>query len=98
MVKIVWTDRADEDMAQISAFWFGISEYSEQIQIDRIFNKIQLIEDFPKSGRIVPELGHPQIREHISGNYRIVYYIVSKIRIDILTVHSSARPLDMINF
>jgi hypothetical protein len=59
MVKITWTGRADEDMAQISTFWFGISEYSEQIQIDRILNKIQLIEDFPNSGRIVPELGHP---------------------------------------
>jgi len=29
---------------------------------------------------------------------RLVYYIVSEQRIDILTIHNSARPLDMEGF
>jgi len=33
------------------------------------------------------------IRELIEGNYRIIYLIINDERIDILTVHHSARDL-----
>lgn len=39
-------------------------------------------------------MNHPDIREHIVGYYRLVYYIVSETQIDILLVHHAARPLD----
>jgi len=95
---IAWTDKADEDMAQILSYWSAISESSARLQAQRIFDKIDLIQAFPRSGRVVPEMGHPNIREHIVGHYRLVYYIVSEQRIDILMVHNSARPLEMNDF
>tara|TARA_R100000935_G_scaffold11996_1_gene23752 strand:- start:304 stop:501 length:198 start_codon:yes stop_codon:yes gene_type:complete len=45
------------------------------------------------SGKIVSERDKQSIRELIEGNYRIIYLIVNKERIDILTVHHSARDL-----
>lgn len=50
---------------------------------------------FPESGRIVPELADPQIREVVQGSYRIVYRLLGQ-QAHILTVHHSARlfPLE----
>jgi mRNA-degrading endonuclease RelE of RelBE toxin-antitoxin system len=47
----------------------------------------------PLSGKITPELNKPKIRELNSGNYRIIYKIVSKNQIDILTVHNGYKLL-----
>ncbi|MDO8367420.1 MAG: type II toxin-antitoxin system RelE/ParE family toxin [Saprospiraceae bacterium] len=95
---IVWTKQADDDMEQIVDYWSSISENSVRLQTQRIFEKIDLIFMFPQNGRVVPEMGHPNIREHIVGHYRLVYYIASEQRIDILMVHNAARPLEMNDF
>ncbi|HRI58473.1 MAG TPA: type II toxin-antitoxin system RelE/ParE family toxin [Saprospiraceae bacterium] len=71
MVAIVWTDKADEDMEQIIDYWASISENSARLQIKRFFDMVDILETFPRSGRVVPEFGHPQMREHIAGHYRI---------------------------
>jgi mRNA-degrading endonuclease RelE of RelBE toxin-antitoxin system len=47
----------------------------------------------PLSGKIVPETNKTKIRELNSGNYRIIYKIVNKQRIDILTIHNGYRLL-----
>ncbi len=98
MVAIAWTEKADSDMEQIIDYWASVSENAARLQIKRIFDKVEILETFPNSGRVVPEFGHPQIREHIAGSYRIVYYVVSPTRIDILAVHNAARPLDINDF
>ena len=41
----------------------------------------------------MPEYNDENYRELIEGNYRIVYKIVNKYLIDILTVHHAARDL-----
>lgn len=45
------------------------------------------------TGRMVPELERPEIRELIYKNYRIIYHVVSIERIDVLAVHKGSRPL-----
>lgn len=98
MAVITWTEKAKEDLANLVEFWSNVSENSAKLQIQRIFDKVQLIAAFPRSGRVVPEMGHPEVRELIVGYYRLVYYIVSDTQIDILLVHHSARPLDITLF
>lgn len=49
--------------------------------------------NFPLSGRIVPEMNIPQIREVVEGLYRIIYYIKAD-QIDILAIiHGSQQIL-----
>ena len=98
MAAITWSDKAKEDLAQLIEFWSAVSENSAKLQVQRIFDRIQLVESFPRSGRVVPEMGHPDIREHIVGFYRLVYYVVSDNQIDILLVHHAGRPLDLNQF
>lgn len=45
----------------------------------------------------VEEKGNAAIRELVEGNYRIIYKIVNEKRIDILTIHHSARALEKRN-
>jgi plasmid stabilization system protein ParE len=71
MVAITWTDKAKEDLNNLVDFWSAVSENSAKLQMQRIFDKVQLLANFPRSGRTVPEMGHPDIREHIVGYYSI---------------------------
>ncbi len=93
MVKIRWTRKAIDDIHALREFFKHQSEkYAEQLT-DRIFEKADYLEHYPEIGRMVPELERPEIRELIYKNYRIIYYIVSNDRIDILAVHNGLRPL-----
>lgn len=46
----------------------------------------------PRAGRVVPELGHPEIREVSHGAYRIVYRVGAD-GIDIVHVFEGHRLL-----
>lgn len=83
-----------------------LQEITEYIARDSIENAIRItdellsvcrsIKDFPARGRIVPEVGHPQIREIIHKNYRLVY-TVRKGKVYILQVFNAARLFRMQN-
>lgn len=47
---------------------------------------------FPESGRIVPELNRPDVREVIVSPYRVVYRYRSGV-VDIATVFRASRLL-----
>jgi plasmid stabilization system protein ParE len=47
---------------------------------------------FPRSGRVVPEVGRDAIREIIVQHYRVVYRLRTN-EVEILTVHHGARLL-----
>jgi addiction module RelE/StbE family toxin len=94
MVKIVWTNYAYRDLKDIFDYISKDSKKYALLQIDRIKKKVKILYKNPKSGRIVPEINHNNIRELIEGNYRIIYLIKSTERIDILSIFHSARILD----
>jgi len=54
---------------------------------------VRRLTDFPRSGRIVPELGREDVREVIYGRYRVVYR-VSEDEVLILTIRHGSRLLD----
>lgn len=59
--------------------------------IEKLQNRVIILNTFPESWRIVPELNNPDIRELIEGNYRIVYFIKEKSNIIILRVHHTSQ-------
>ena len=92
MVNIIWADVAVEDLQHIFQFIAIDSPKYAQQQVDRIINRVDQLEQFPQSGRVVPEFNNPQIRELIEGQYRIVYQI-DQLDVLIARVHHAARPL-----
>lgn len=93
MVKIVWTNHAYLDLKDIFDYIAKDSQRYAFFQVNRIKESTKSLKEFPKSGRIVPEIGNEDIRELIEGNYRIIYRLKNSERIDILTVYSSYRIL-----
>jgi len=93
MVKIRWTDFALDNLIAIGDYIEIDSHFYAQRVVNQLFNSVDILENYPFSGRIVPEFNDISIRELIRGNYRIVYKIVSEYDVDIVTVHHSARLL-----
>jgi len=93
MVEVRWTPQAAQDLNSIAAFISKDSvQYARLFVID-LFQAVERIAEFPQSGRSVPELGNPTVREIILGSYRLVYRIKQQ-RADLLTIYHAARLLD----
>lgn len=92
MSPIVWTRRAIEDVQSIQLFIAKDSPYYAQLVREQLLATVERLPAFPQSGRMVPEVNNPAIREVIQGSYRIVYRLIHG-EIHILTVHHAARLL-----
>ena len=93
MVEVKFTEQALNDIEEIALYISADSPHYASLQVQKIFSKTDILENFPNIGRIVPEVKHKFVREIIEGNYRIIYFIFSKTEIHILTIHHSSRKL-----
>ena len=92
MAQVRWTPQAVDDLDAICLFIARDSAQLAAAFADRVLRATDLLASFPRSGRIVPELGIGNIREILVGSYRVIY----RIRHDdvhLLTVHHGARLL-----
>ncbi|MFN7791804.1 MAG: type II toxin-antitoxin system RelE/ParE family toxin [Cyclobacteriaceae bacterium] len=93
MVQIKWTKLAVNDLKGIYAYIALDSEKYAKIQVLRIRNRPSILSKHPLAGKPVKEYKSSTYREIIEGRYRIVYKVIDKNRVDILTIHQSARIL-----
>lgn len=91
-MKIEFTVPALKDLEDIKNYIKRDSPYYADVYIEKIFNSVSKLGDFPNMGRKVPEYNKENIREIIFGNYRIIYEI-AKSKINILAVVHGARIL-----
>ena len=92
MTQLIWTRRAIEDVQAIRQFISQDSPHYAQLVTQRLIAAVERLPALPQSGRIVPEINDPTIREVIQGSYRIVYRLI-RAEIHIVTVHHAARLL-----
>jgi addiction module RelE/StbE family toxin len=91
-LKITWSPLAAEQVRDIASY-IALDKPSVAEQwIDKIFDSVEQLIDFPKSGRVVPELQINSIRELVQGNYRVIYKIQDN-SISVLTVKSYRQQL-----
>jgi toxin ParE1/3/4 len=72
-VTIIWSSQAQDDLAAIRTFIARDSERYAQLTIERIIAATDQLLNFPRSGRVVPEVGDDNLRELLVGFYRVVY-------------------------
>ena len=92
MTQLIWTRRAIEDGQAIRQFIAQDSPHYAQLVTQRLIAAVERLPALPQSGRIVPEINDPTVREVIHGSYRIVYRLIRE-EIHIITVHHAARLL-----
>ena len=84
---------AAEDLEGIAQFIARDSTKYATLFVMDALDSVEKLENFPKSGRIVPETNNPDIREIILGNYRIIYRVKTDL-VEILTIYHGARLLN----
>ena len=91
-MKLIWSEESFLRLIDIEAFIAEDNPTIAEKFVDYLISESEKIKDNPMSGRIVPEILNPQIRELIIKNYRIVYRI-NENHIEILTVFEAHRLL-----
>jgi len=93
-VRIIWSPvalrRVDEIVDHMSSDRPGAAA----AWAEGLFDLVGRLRTFPDSGRTVPELGQPSIRELIYGEYRVVYKVEGS-RIGVLTVRHGRRRFEV---
>jgi len=91
VARIRWSTEAAEDLAGIHDHIARDSPRYAAATAGRIVAAVGRLAEFPESGRVVPELGDPAVREVIVGAYRTVYEVRSDGWVEVLTVFHGAR-------
>lgn len=96
-MKIVWPPLAVDKVSEIAVYIAQNNPVAAENWIETLFHKVEELETFPESGRIVPETDNKTIRELLYGNYLIIYRLEEK-RVSILTIRHGKQilPVDEI--
>lgn len=73
MIKVVWSPRSVADLEEIRAYIETDSPAWADLTVRRLVTAVERLQQFPDSGRMVPERQSSELREVVSGNFRIVY-------------------------
>ncbi len=94
MAEVVWTNPAFEDLRQLHQFIARDSKQYANITVRKIRTAAERLEEFPESGRLVPEFSGDWYREVLVGQYRLVYrYLEKKHVVLVLAVVHGSRLL-----
>jgi toxin ParE1/3/4 len=91
-MKIKWSPLSLERISEIADYISQDKPGAALNWIDSIFESMNKVDAFPKSGRMVPEVGLEDIREVFVGNYRVIYRIEDD-RLSVLTVRHGKQLL-----
>ena len=97
MGKVVWTRTAQEDLEEIGDYIANDSlSYARKV-VKELIARVKILKTHPLIGRVIPERpDHPNQRELIEGNYRIMYKIEEAEVFILRVLHSFRRFPDSI--
>jgi plasmid stabilization system protein ParE len=92
-VRITWSPLAIQRVLEEAEFIARDKPGAAQRWTESTFKAVERLKDLPNSGRMVPEIRRPEVREIIHGAFRIIYRVEDDM-ILILTVRRGSRLLD----
>lgn len=84
---VKWSPEAVEDLESIADYISRDSDFYARAVVSEIISVAGTLVDQPLMGRIVPEIGHPEIRERFVYSYRLVYKIKHEFIIVVAIIH-----------
>jgi toxin ParE1/3/4 len=89
---IDWTESALEDLKDLVRYIAADNPLAAERFGKAIIRRIELLSPFPRTGRVVPELGDDLLREVILTPYRIVYEVNDSLRrVSVVRIWHGAR-------
>lgn len=95
MIELIWSPRALADLEEIRSYIAADSTAYADLTVRRLFASVERLRMFPESGRMVPERRSPELREVISGRFRIVYRRGAET-VEIATIFRGSREFPQI--
>lgn len=92
VLPVEWSPEASRDVENIKEYIRRDSELYARVVAEKIIAVGRKIEQFPKAGRIVPELQDERLRERSVYSYRVIYRVHSD-RVTVLSVVHGKRLL-----
>jgi toxin ParE1/3/4 len=94
-LRIVWSPLAIERANDAAAYIARDKPEAARAWLAGVFEAVDRLEAFPRSGRMVPEIASPEYREIVyRHSHRIIYY-VEKSTLRILTIRNFAQRLNL---
>ena len=72
---VIWSPEALEDVDDIAGYIAHDSVFYAAAVVEKMLAAASGLNQFQQSGRIVPELNQPDIRERFVYSYRLIYRI-----------------------
>ncbi len=94
MVSITWTLEALERLQEIHEYISRDSSVAANSVVEGIYSKVQVLRDHPRLGQRYELIHDREVREIISGHYRIPYLILDETQIQILGVFHGAMDIE----
>lgn len=95
MARVIWAPQALADLEAIGDVIAREAPRYAQMLTNGVFEAAERLELFPRSGRVVPEIGDEAMREMLYRGYRIMYVVSGaegEEEAKILTVFHSSLP------
>ncbi len=73
--RVIWSPQAVADLTEIRAYIARDSDSYAAAFIQRVLTAVDLLVDFPRMGRRVPEMDDDAVREVIVQRYRVIYRV-----------------------
>lgn len=93
MARILWSNEARRDIRAIAEYFENESPAYAMSIVRTLYGAVGRLEQFPKSGRKVPEIGNELFREVIVAGYRIVY-LTSEDCVEIVTIAHGRQDME----
>jgi plasmid stabilization system protein ParE len=94
MAKINWTAEAEHWLHDIYLYILKDNPQAAASTIQSIFEKAQILQNFPEAGHRYSHQSRKDIRILLFGHYRITYLIKENGEIDILGVFHGALDIE----
>jgi toxin ParE1/3/4 len=93
-MKIIWSPLAITKVRKETQYIARDRPGAAANWAEGIFESVTRLAEFPESGRVLPELGRPDVREITYSSHRVIYRIEGQ-SILILTVRHWRQLLDL---
>ena len=94
---VIWSQPAKADLRAIHDYIAADSSYYAKKLTQDIVAKTEVLEELPRIGKVVPELGDEAIRELTEPPYRIIYEIKGENVFVLAVIHRRRELLpDMV--
>ncbi len=92
MAQVIWTEPALQDLNDIVEYIAVDKVGAAKRLLQKVFSSVERLEQFPKSGRMPPELKKSRYREIIVNPCRI-FYRIEKEKVFIIYIMRGERRL-----